>query len=421
MTAPRTAMLPRIGLELRYPVEFFWLLALAFFLPLYEAPKNICWLAYVLTWIYNRARAREWGGPWDRWDSLIALWIASAYLAAVFAGIHHDEWSEANDVARYASVLWTLKRSRHSERAALCILFVVVAATLLTLAWGYWRLYAAKTDGTLVLNSVGHVNHSAVYMGIVFGVALSASLAYWQRLGAAGRTALGASVAALLVSVFVTDSRAAVGAAVLFVFALVAALGLRGRVDVRRGLLIAVLGVGAVLAALPGVLDKTVDRTERGLTFAYRDKIWSNALVEWRRFPFFGVGMGNFGRVPLDQLKEWSSSQDWSFRATADGVNSHAHSLYFTTLAERGVVGLGVLLAVLAAWGLAILRGTPRAQDPPIDWTLFGSALAGWIMTVVVGLLNTTLHHEHGILAVLLLGLWLSHRSGAGGPGQDRT
>ena len=119
MTAPRTAMLPRIGLELRYPVEFFWLLALAFFLPLYEAPKNICWLAYVLTWIYNRARAREWGGPWDRWDSLIALWITSAYLAAVFAGIHHDEWSEANDVVRYASVLWTLKRSRHSERAAL--------------------------------------------------------------------------------------------------------------------------------------------------------------------------------------------------------------------------------------------------------------------------------------------------------------
>lgn len=418
---PRTAMLPRIGLELRYPVEFLWLLALAFFLPLYEAPKNICWLAYVLTWIYNRARAREWGGPWDRWDGLIGVWILSAYLVAAFAGVHHDEWREANDVVRYASILWTLKRSRYEERAAQCILFVVVAATLLTLAWGYWRLYGLKTDGTLVLNSVGHVNHSAVYMGIVFGVALSAALAYWQRLGPTGRAALGAAVAVLLVSVFVTDSRAAVGAAVLFVFVLVAALGLRRRINVLRGLLIAALGVGAVLTVLPGVLDKTVDRTERGLTFAYRDKIWANALVEWRRFPLFGVGMGNFGRVPLDQLKEWSSSQDWPFSATADGVNSHAHSLYFTTLAERGVVGLGVLLAVLAAWGVAILRGIPRSQDPPIDWALFGSALAGWIMTVVVGLLNTTLHHEHGILAVLVLGLWLSHRSAAGGQRQDRT
>ena len=58
--------LSRAGRELRYPVEFLWLIALVFFLPLFEAPKHICLAGFVLTWLANRVRARDWGGPWDR-------------------------------------------------------------------------------------------------------------------------------------------------------------------------------------------------------------------------------------------------------------------------------------------------------------------------------------------------------------------
>ena len=405
----RTAILSRAGLELRYPAEFLWLIGLVFFLPLFEAPKNLCWLGFVLTWLINRARSREWGGPWDRWDTLIAAWIVSAYLVAAFAGIRHDEWREANDALRCGSVLWILKRSRYDERALLWILGTVIAATLITLAWGYWRLYVTKTKVFLELNSVGHVNHSAVYMVIVFGAALSAALAYWEKLGAWGRGALGIVVAALLASVFVTESRAAVGAAVLFVFALVAALGVRRRINVWRGLAVAALAVAIVLASLPGVLDKTVDKTAEGLPLSYRDDIWSNALVEWRQFPVFGVGMGNFGQVSLEQLQEWNKSYGWTIRATAEGLYPHAHSLYLNALAERGLMGLAVLMAVLVAWGFALGRGIPLALDPPLDWVLFGAALAAWLTTVIVGIVNTTLHHEHGILSVLLLGMWLSH------------
>jgi O-antigen ligase len=401
----------RSSLALPYPAEFFWLLGLVFFLPLFEAPKNICWAAYLLTWLYHRARARDWGGPWDRWDGLIGVWIASAYVVAAFAGVHHEEWMEANDVLRYGSVLWTLKRSRYDERAVLWILGSVIAATLLALAWGYWRVYVAQTNATLGLNSVGHVNHSAIYMDIVFGTALGMALAYWERRGIAGRAALGSVVVTLLASVFLTDSRAAAGAAVLFVFALVAALGVRRRINALRGLFAALLVVVVALAVLPGVMDKTVDRSERGITLSYRDSIWSNALIEWRQFPLFGVGMGNFGYVPLERLVEWNQSRSWGIRASADGVNSHAHSLYLTALAERGIVGLSLLISVLSAWGVSLWRGVPRAQDPARDWTLFGASLAAWLTTVVVGLVNTTLHHEHGILSALLLGMWLSCRA----------
>ena len=179
--------------------------------------------------------------------------------------------------------------------------------------------------------------------------------------------------------------------------------------------MIASLALAIVLAGLPGVLNKTVDKTAEGVPLSYRDDIWSNALVEWRQFPLFGVGMGNFGRIPLEELQEWNKSQDWKIRATAQGESSHAHSLYITTLAERGLVGLAVLVAVLLAWGGALARGF-RAAKNPLDWALFGAALAAWLVTITVGIVNTTLHNEHGILSVLLFGLWLSHSAARGRP-----
>jgi O-antigen ligase len=409
MQAP--AVPNRLKPELRHPAEFAWLIALVFFLPLFEAPKNLCWLGYVLAWLYNRLRERDWGGPWDRWDSLIALWIASGYLVAVFAGIHHDEWSAANDILRYGSVLWLVKRSRYDERAMLWILVTIIASTLVTFAWDCWRFYIVKSITSLGLNSVGHVNHSAIYLAIVFGAALSLMFAYWGRMRIAFKALSAFACASLIVSVFVTESRAAVGAAVLFVIVLFGVLAVRGHARVLKGGLAAFLGIAIVFAAIPGVLNKTVMNSEEGLAFSYRDKIWMNGLVQWRRFPLFGVGMGNFNRAGLEQLQDWSKSQDWPVRPSAEGMHAHGHSLYVTALAERGLVGFGILIAVLVAWAVALFRAVPRAQDPPLDWTLFGAALAGWLVTVAAGVFNTTLHHEHAILSVLLLGLWLSHRA----------
>src|SRR5262249_17938778 len=68
------------------------LVGLAFFLPLYEAPKNILWLAFVVLWLVNRVRTRDFGGPWDRWDTLIAVWIVSGFASAAFAGLPGDVW-----------------------------------------------------------------------------------------------------------------------------------------------------------------------------------------------------------------------------------------------------------------------------------------------------------------------------------------
>jgi hypothetical protein len=78
---------------------------------------------------------------------------------------------------------------------------------------------------------------------------------------------------------------------------------------------------------------------------------------------------------------------------------------------------------VLGAWGVQLWRHRPRAAavkadtglaaapaDPAVasaDLVLWGASFSGWVVTVVIGLANTTMHHEHALLALITLGLWL--------------
>jgi O-antigen ligase len=292
----------------------------------------------------------------------------------------------------------------------LTILGAIVFGTLVTLFWGLWRFAVAKSEISLTLNSVGHVNHSAIYLAIVFGVALSFSIAYWRQLGIFEKAGAGLSTLIFAFSVFLASSRAAVIAAVMAALALSLASAVRKTKRLGLSLLLVTFGATVLLVANPAILEKTANQIAGGAAFAFRGDDWKNALVEWRQFPLFGVGMGNFGRPTLSELREWNATQDWAIRPSPAGLYGHGHSLYLNTLAERGLVGSAILLAVLIGWGVALVRATPSAQDPPIGWTLYGGALSAWVITVLAGLLNTTLHHEHGLLSGLLLGLWLGCR-----------
>ena len=386
---------------MRRQAEIGLLLALCFFLPLYEAPKNLAWAAYLLMWLVNRTMARDFGGRWDIWDSLLAAWLSSGILVAAFAGLHGNEWRGALDLVRYGTVLWTLKRSRFSEREERWVLATLVASTLVGLAMGYAALWRG-TEPTLQLNSVGHVNHTSIYLAIMLGVSVA-----WLF---TGRWPLLASAVALimLVSLFVTASRGAIGVALVMLPLLAAAWWRRSRLPLVVAS--AVVAAAVVLAVGGGadVLKKQEARAAKGDPLVYRTEIWRLALVAWERYPWFGVGMDNFGLVTNDRVASWRREAGKEFDPSQYKEFPHAHSLAFNTLAERGVLGSAALAAVLLAWGLALVRRRPGPDAAPDEWMLWSAAAGAWLVTLGVGTVNTTLHDEHGILAALLLGLWLA-------------
>lgn len=393
----------------RFPVETGILLALCFFLPLAEAPKNLLWLAYLAVWLVNRLRARALGGPWDLWDTLIALWIASGFVVAAFAGLHQSEWRGAGDLLRYGSILWALKRGGYSERELTWMLGALVASTAIGLGYGYWRMWSGVgKSGTLQLHSVGHVNHTAIYLAIMLGVCASWLFARWKAWPRGRRVTALALFALVLTSLIVTASRGAIGVGLAALVMLGAAWWRRWRTP----LVLSVAGV-ALLAAVAvtvkfEVVRKHEDNVAAQNVLSFRDGVWRMALGAWQKHPWFGVGMDNYSAITLEHVRRWSSEAGKAFDPADYFLTSHAHSLLLNTLAERGAVGSAALAAVLLAWFAGLLRHFPRRKDSDLYWLLWGGAAGAWFVTVLAGTVNTTLHHEHGILAMLLLGAWLS-------------
>jgi len=62
----------RLGIYLIY--------ALVFFLPLFEAPKNIT-VAALLLWATASLWGTNWGGGWSKWDTSIFLVILAGFAS----------------------------------------------------------------------------------------------------------------------------------------------------------------------------------------------------------------------------------------------------------------------------------------------------------------------------------------------------
>ncbi|MSP98686.1 MAG: O-antigen ligase family protein [Betaproteobacteria bacterium] len=389
-------------------LELLALCAFAFVLPLFEAPKNLLWIVYVGLWIASHARSRDFGGRWQTWDTLIVLWVVSGYVSAIFAGLHHAEWTSALDILRYGSVLWVLRRTHYGAAAMQRLLVCIVLGTLTALLWGYYELRITGGHKTLGLNSVGHVNHSAIYLVIVFGTVLAWVRGAWSADRVAKRL-LGATLCvALGVSLVVMASGGALGATLIAGLALLVTFALRSRKQVWPFFAAAFVIVAVIFAARPEVVEKNALRISEHQVLSFRDGIWRAALHASREYPLFGVGMGNYSRIDSERLAEWSRARGETLDAKRIWPSAHAHSLYLNTLAERGVAGLTVLLAILAAWAWLLARGIPQATESPLRWAYWGGALTAWLVAIIVGLVNTTLHHEHALLSMLLLGGWFS-------------
>lgn len=396
--------------ETRFKVEIALLLALCFFLPLLEAPKNLAWLGYAAAWLANRIRARDFGGRWDGWDTLFALWIASGFVVAVAAQLGEfrgGEWGGATDLLRYASIGWLVKRGGYAARERHWALGALVASTLVGLAVGYVRMWSGiGKSGTLQLYSVGHVNHSAIYLAIVLGIAaawLFASYRDWARV----MRLAGATVFAILfIALASTASRAALGAGMVILVVLAVAWWPRSRAPLAIVVAASIVVVGGAVLLGTDLVQKQEQYEAQGNPLSHRDTNWRTGMAAWKRHPWFGIGMDNYSQLSAERLQAWHAEAGEPFDAGRFVYFPHAHNLYVNTLAERGAFGFAVLLAVLGAWGWTLLRYRPAASAPAGDWALWGASASGLVVTLAAGLLNTTLHHEHGILAALLLGLW---------------
>jgi len=72
--------------------------------------------------------------------------------------------------------------------------------------------------------------------------------------------------------------------------------------------------------------------------------------------PLLGVGLSNWGEIKAEDIKRSVEARGKTYVASDYMFAGHSHSLYLTTLVERGVIGSLVILTFMIAWIVSLMR-----------------------------------------------------------------
>mgnify|MGYP003345523406 CR=1 FL=1 len=149
------------------------------FLPSLEAPKNIFLAGYLIAALYRQSQAYSF--KWTIWDWIFLSLICSSFLSALFPFMPGgSEWKGFRGMLLWITFGWILFRSDYDLDEKKYLFIFAILMTLPPLIWGLMQLLILFTKDSLQLHSVGHVNHSAIYLCMIAGASLAFLLTQLQ-------------------------------------------------------------------------------------------------------------------------------------------------------------------------------------------------------------------------------------------------
>ncbi|MBF9055268.1 hypothetical protein HKCCA1065_01430 [Rhodobacterales bacterium HKCCA1065] len=393
------------------------LIALVLFcLPLFEAPKNVFSALFLIAWVVVAIRGRSLGRG-SPFDVPIAGLAAILWVAPLFSQFG-DTITPVNSAPRWTLLaLFVLAASRLdcSRGQLITMLAALMAGGVAAVAESFWA-WSLNGKHYPEFRSVGHVNHSSMYSLIPLATGIGALYLREWWLKAFGMAAIVSALA------FLPPSKSLVGGVAIAAI-LVAGLGVWA---VRRwsltGLVLAVCAavvvVAGALATPPaaGLRGELVARVTGDDIFSHRDKILNSALAVWDRHPLTGTGWFSFGLATSEEeVRAAVAADGLEYDPTQYAHLPHGHNLWTTMLIERGLLGVGLVTALLLFyfWTFMSLALSRDQLDPSER----GAAVAALLVAVgfaVAGLGNTTMMNEHGHAGMALIAVCYGYLRGRG-------
>ena len=278
------------------------------------------------------------------------------------------------------------------------------------LLWGLTQLLILFTKDSLQLHSVGHVNHSAIYLCMMAGAALSLLLSQLQ-----GTQKKYVFITALLFifiisSVIISQSRGAFGVAFLLAYVLIFLSKLAVKIKTISLSLLTIFLVTIIFIIPAPIIEKQIANQNNHDILASRDKVWRVALELARLNPLFGIGGGNLKQINIDQLKSSVESRGETFNTEEFSINyHHPHNIYLSNLVDRGILGFIIFLNFMLIWLITLIKSYKKLnQDSKAMLFIMGS-FSAWTTIFGIGFVNTTFHHENALLALFFLSLHLNY------------
>jgi O-antigen ligase len=397
-------------------LEFYLLCVLLFVLPTMETPKTIALVLYLIVWTVRRfsfARLQQFR-PHAVEVCLMAMLVASAASTA-FNWPFPNGAKGFSDTLRYVLLFWCIYRAGYSVAQQRTLAYATTAGLVVGLAVATFEL-ATGRRALFELHSAGILTQSAIYLSVVFVLALGVFLTRWLPRGPepVAKTPLWPwvlAMVAMLLALVVMGSRGALLALALTVLIIA--------MCVNRARLWAALAMGAVLMASAGFGMLKLSTAGNMLAtiqarFASERMLQSNlehydnirvALAQFSQTdsPWLGIGPRNYRSIDLPRL-----TFDPPLRLpVAQGKLNHAHNLFLTKLVEEGLFGLVAFLSLIGVVLYELFTALRGGRW--YDWRWF-AALGALTIPIGGGMVNTPFFQEHAMLAMALMAIYLGSR-----------
>ena len=396
--------------------ELFLLVAFFFVLPMYEGPKNLFLVAYIITWCVQSWRAKDFGGKLRSWEWVLVLFLATGFISA-YTNPFGWEKPISGALTFTKLILPAILISRTSiptPQVTLLGSSIILGTFIAVLeSWYTWN-----RDGGLYpeLNSVGHVNQSALYITIAFGVCLAMAVTKKGWLRAVFATGILFFSAALVPTGSIT-AVATILAMIVVTIATIIRFNAKSLLTITVSL-IALIGITYLannhiikVRAFKNAIDYHMQGGDTGSSFfSKRDVIFNAVIFVLPDFPMFGAGDRHFDIATSEEyMQSVAAQRGVPYEPERFFHTNHGHNMVTSALLNRGYVGLFLILSFIfiAAWKhlqwLMQYYTDRKLELEPVIGIMTG------IYIIVGGMGNSTLYVEHGQLAFCLIGLSLGY------------
>jgi len=379
------------------------------FLPSLEAPKNIFLAGYLITALYRQSQLSP--SKWTFWDWVFLSLIASSFLSALFPFVAGgSEWKGFRGMLLWITFGWTLFRTDYNEKEKKYLFIFAILMTLPPLLWGLTQLLILFTKDSLQLHSVGHVNHSAIYLCMMAGAALSLLLSQLQSTQKKYVFITSLLFIFLIASVIISQSRGAFGIVFLLVFTIFLLSRITIKIKAISLALLTIFLISIVFIKPVPVIEKQITNQNNHDILSQRDKVWRAALEVAKLNPLLGIGGGNWKQINIDQLKSSVESRGETFDIEKYALQyGHPHNIYLSNLVDRGILGLIIFLNFMLIWLITLINSYKKCNHDSKAMLFIMGSFSAWTTIFGIGFVNTTFHHENALLALFFLSLHLSY------------
>lgn len=387
-------------------VIFIYLALLLIFLPSFEAPKNLFVILLVFTWAFVARRDNNLGGKWRVIDTIFLFWIIFDIIIGINAVVNLDlPANGSKDIIKFILVGWAVSRLSLDKKQMIFLTVTTVIFATIPLIESYYGLANNGRRVFIELNSVGHVNHTAIYLLISYVLSSSILVLQFNKIGHTLKSTLLATTLVLAYVVVDTNSRAASGILVIFTLLLMfyAVYFYKNSKLTLATILFVLLSVILITNNPPPVVNKFIHGTDL-VGDSPRSKIRSHVYYTYKTHPLLGVGFGNYVHFGHEEIKDAVIKDKGYYDASQFLPSAHPHNIYYTYLVSGGMVMFSVFIWFWLHIVQIIFRVNKQSDS---DYLVLSSV--GVVLTILgAGWVNTTLAHENALVSMFVLGMLIS-------------